>query len=260
MNCGRRNPALWGFAPLLRSLGDDFGLVKLLMGICGVLYAVSLLMSPGALTVRLSLDLFSVNMGPLLFLGASGAYPVLGAGHWWTLLSASLLHGSLLHILFNMLWVRDLAPPVAHLFGAGRMILIWTASSIVGFGASTLAQGFLSWLPLLGPRGQVTVGASAAIFGLLGALVCYGRRSGQTAMRQQVWTWAVVMFIFGLVMPGVDNWAHFGGFAGGYGAARWLDPLRPERPQHVLWALVCIVATLAAVGLSMLTFDRLPGS
>ena len=214
-------------------------------------------MSPGALVLRPSLDIFSVNKGPLLFLGASGATPVLRAGHWWTLLSASLLHGSLLHILFNMLWVRDLAPPVAHLYGAGRMVLIWTAASIGGFGASTLAQGFLPLLPFFGPRAGMTVGASAAIFGLLGALVCYGRRTGQSAMRQQIWTWAVVMFIFGLVMPGVDNWAHFGGFVGGYGAARWLDPLRPERPQHVFLALGCLAATLAAVALSMLTFDDL---
>ncbi len=225
------------------------------MGICGVLYVASLLMSPGALVVRLSFDIFSVNRGPLLYFGASGAIPVLGAGHWWTLLSATLLHGSLLHILFNMMWVRDLAPPVAHLYGAGRMVLIWTASSIGGFGASTLAQGFLSSVPFLGPRAGMTVGASAAIFGLLGALVCYGRRSGQSAMHRQVWTWAVVMFIFGLVMPGVDNWAHAGGFVGGYAAARWLDPLRPERSQHVLLALGCLAATLASVVASMLTFN-----
>ena len=74
-------------------------------------------------------------------------------------------------------------------------------------------------------------------------------------MRQQVWTWAVVMFIFGVMMPGVDNWAHAGGFVGGFASARWLDPLRPERPQHVLLALGCLVATLAAVAASMLTFN-----
>ncbi|MEO7796024.1 MAG: rhomboid family intramembrane serine protease [Thermoanaerobaculia bacterium] len=229
------------------------------MGICGVLYVISLLMSPGALVVRLSLDLFSVNGPPLLLLGASGAWATFGVGHWWTILSASLLHGSLLHILFNMLWVRDLAPPVAHLYGAGRMVLIWTAASIGGFGLSSFAQRFLSALPFLGPRAQMTVGASAAIFGLLGALVCYGRRSGQSAMRQQVWTWAIVMFVFGIVMPGVDNFAHFGGFAGGYGAARWMDPLQPQRPKHVLLALISIAATVLAVVASILTFrDFLP--
>ncbi|MEO8276071.1 MAG: rhomboid family intramembrane serine protease [Thermoanaerobaculia bacterium] len=231
--------------------------MQILMGVCGILYVVALLMSPGALVARLSLDLLSVQQYPLLLLGASGAFPVIVGGHWWTLLSASLLHASLLHIVFNMLWVRDLAPPVAKLYGAGRMVLIWTAASVGGFGLSTLAQWFVPPLPFFGPRAMVTVGASAAIFGLLGALVCYGRRSGQSTMRQQVWKWAVVMFIFGIIMPGVDNFAHFGGFLGGYVAARWLDPLRPERPQHVLLAVVCLIATLGAVVASILTVGDL---
>jgi rhomboid protease GluP len=48
-------------------------------------------------------------------------------------------------------------------------------------------------------------------------------------------------------MPGVDNWAHAGGFAGGYVAASLLDPLKPERTDHLLIALGCIVVTLASV-------------
>jgi rhomboid protease GluP len=222
-----------------------------------VLYLISLLLSPGALEMSGLMTLFSPGRRALFLLGASGAGPVWGLGHWWTVLSASLLHGGLVHILFNMLWVRDLAPPVANLYGAGRMVLIWTAASIVGFTASSTAQAFLPPFPLLGGgRADLTVGASAAIFGLLGALVCYGRRTGQSAMRQQVWTWAIVMFVFGLVMPGVDNWAHAGGFAGGYAAARALDPLKSERVQHLALALACLVATLLAVLLSVFLGTR----
>jgi rhomboid protease GluP len=214
-------------------------------------------MSPGAFQVRGLMSLLAPDQRALFLLGASGAMPVYGLGHVWTVLSASLLHGGLLHILFNMLWVRDLAPPVANLYGAGRMILIWTASSVIGFAASSTAQAFLPPFPLLGGGGRMTVGASAAIFGLLGALVCYGRRTGQSAMRQQVWTWAAVMFVFGLVMPGVDNWAHAGGFAGGYGAARALDPLKPERIQHLAWALVSLALTAVSVALSAVLGSRL---
>jgi len=191
-----------------------------------------------------------------LLLGASGALPVFGLGMWWTVLSAGFLHGSLLHILFNMMWVRDLAPPVANLYGAGRMVLIYSASSVVGFVVSSAAQAFLPPIPLLGGGGRMTVGASAAIFGLLGALVCYGRRTGQSAMHKQVWTWAAVMFVFGLVMPGVDNFAHAGGFAGGYGAARALDPLKPERVQHLAMALVCFVLTIVSVAFSFFYGSR----
>jgi rhomboid protease GluP len=65
------------------------------------------------------------------------------------------------------------------------------------------------------------------------------------------------MFVFGLVMPGVDNWAHLGGFVGGFGAARGLDPLKPERTRHMLWALVCLGLTAASIILSIVTGARL---
>ena len=92
-----------------------------------------------------------------------------------------------------------------------------------------------------------------SIFGLLGALVCYGRRTGQRAMHQQMWTWAVVMFLFGAIMPGVDNWAHAGGFLGGFAVARALDPLKPERTVHMAWALVCLLLTAVSIVLSIVT-------
>jgi rhomboid protease GluP len=76
-------------------------------------------------------------------------------------------------------------------------------------------------------------------------------------MHQQVWTWAVVMFVFGAIMPGVDNFAHAGGFLGGYGAARALDPLKPERTTHMIWALVCLALTAVSIVLSIVTGAQL---
>lgn len=231
--------------------------MQLLIGGCSVLFIVSVVLSPGALEMRGLMNLLAPDSRTLFLLGASGPLPVYGLGHVWTLLSASWLHGGLLHIFFNMMWVRQLAGPVAEIYGAGRMILVWTAASIVGFGLSSTAGAFLPSIPILGSHAPFTVGASASIFGLLGALVCYGRRSGQRAMHQQVWTWAVVMFVFGAIMPGVDNWAHAGGFLGGFLAARALDPLRPERTVHVLWAVVCLVLTLASIVISIVTGAQL---
>ena len=54
-------------------------------------------------------------------------------------------------------------------------------------------------------------------------------------------------------MRGVDNFAHAGGFFGGYLAARVLDPLKPERVDHILMALICIVLTFLAVAMSVLS-------
>jgi rhomboid protease GluP len=69
----------------------------------------------------------------------------------------------------------------------------------------------------------------------------------------------VVLFLLGFVMMGVDNWAHLGGYAGGYVAARWLDPLKPERTDHLLMALVALLLSAAAVVVSIVTGWSLRG-
>ena len=84
------------------------------------------------------------------------------------MLSAGWLHGGLLHILFNMNAVRQLCPPVADLYGPGRMMLIYTAGGVVGFAASSLTGFYLAGVPLLSGS-QLTIGASAPLFGLLGS-------------------------------------------------------------------------------------------
>ena len=165
-------------------------------------------------------------------------------------LTAGWLHGGVLHIFFNMMWVRQLAPATAEMYGASRMIIIYTIAGVVGFMASTMAALFPLPGPLLGSG--ITVGASAPIFGLLGALIYYGRRTGSTMVGDQAKSWALILFIFGFIVPGVDNWAHLGGFAGGYAASKFLDPLHPERLDHLIIALACLALTVIAVAFSFL--------
>ena len=62
---------------------------------------------------------------------------------------------------------------------------------------------------------------------------------------------AAILFVIGLVMPGIDNWAHAGGFGGGYLMARWLAPLKPERTDHQIAALLCIGLTILSVVASL---------
>jgi rhomboid protease GluP len=107
-------------------------------------------------------------------------------------------------------------------------------------------------IPVIGGA-YMTVGASAAIMGLLGAQVCYGRRTGSHIVRAAAWQYAVMLFFFGLIMPGVDNWAHAGGFGGGYVTALLLNPHKPERVDHLLGALVCLALTIAAIVASVVT-------
>ena len=245
LSCGRRNPGMWGLASLLRHIGDDMGFAMLVLWACGALYLACLAADPEGIRNQGLMSLFSPSSESLQRFGASGARPVFGFGRWWTLLSAGWLHASVLHILFNMLWVRDLAPPTARFYGPGRTVIIYTVAGVCGFSASTLAF-FVPFPPFL-RGGLLTVGASAPIFGLLGALLYYGRRAGSSHIGQQAKSLAITMLLFGFVMQGIDNWAHLGGLAGGYLTAKVLDPLRPERGNHVIAAVVCLALSLAAV-------------
>jgi rhomboid protease GluP len=240
--CGRANPGLWGFGPALRQLGADFGFVPLVIGACSTLYLLTLLVSGNQLqVVGGGLNFLAPSQSALFLFGMTGALPVYGLGRWWTLLSASWLHGSLLHILFNMLWVRDLGPTIADIIGPSRTVIIYTVAGFCGFLVSSSVG-----VPF-------TMGASASVFGLLGALVHYGKKSGSSLIRSQAMQYAVILFVFGFFMRGVDNFAHAGGFAGGYAMSAFFNPLTRERGDHLLIAVICVVATFLAVVVSVIT-------
>ena len=246
-SCGRRNPGLWGFAPLLRRLGNDLGFVPMIVYGSATMYVIALgltVMFGGDIMGRGSpLGLLAPSTGVQIALGASGALPVFGYGMWWSILSAGWLHASILHIFMNMMWVRNLGPATADLYGGPRMVIIYTAGSACGF----LLSAVLGLFPIPKFGAEITVGASAPIFGLLGALMYYGRRSGSSLVHAEAKGYAVAFFVFGLIFPGVDNAAHAGGFIGGYVAGMLLDPLKPERVNHMIGALVCLVATVLAI-------------
>lgn len=253
LSCGRWRPGMWGFAPLLRRLGAGDWLVPTVLGGCVALYVAALLVDPAGVQVRGVLSLLSPSAKSLFLLGASGAVPVVGFGRWWTLLSAAWLHGSLLHIAFNMLWMRSLLPAMVEAFGVGRTLAIYTVSSVAGFLASSLAGAYLGFLPSFLRGAHLTIGASAPLFGLLGALVWYGHRVGHPVVGKQALQWALMLGVMGFVIPGVDTWAHLGGFAGGLVAASLTRPLESERPRHLLVGWLCMLATAVAVLVSVLT-------
>ena len=247
LTCGRRNPGLWGFGPFLNRLGRDLGFTQFVLGACISLYMLMLIADPSGIGTGGLFNFLSPSDRTLFLFGESGAIPVFGYGRWWTVLTAGWLHAGLLHIFFNMMWVRQLSPATSEMYGPSRMIIIYTIAGITGFTASTLARVFV---PILGGAG-FTVGASAPIFGLLGALVYYGRRTGSSVVGDQAKSWAVMLFIFGFLLRGVDNWAHLGGFVGGYATAKFLDPLRPERVDHLIAALICLAVTAIAIVFSI---------
>ena len=245
-NCGRRNPGLWGYAPALRSLGQDLGFVPFVIGSCVVLFLLTLVYSAGQLRGTGVFSFGSPTRAALFLFGASGSLPVFDAGRWWTVLSAGWLHGGILHIFLNLLAVRQLAPAIADLFGPGRMVIIYTLGAIAGFSLSSFAGAYLPDLIIL--RGaDFTVGASASIAGLIGAVLAYGHRSGSTQARAYAMQYIIMLVIMGFLPMNVDNYAHLGGFGGGYFAAKVLDPLKKESIDHMALALGCLALSVISI-------------
>jgi rhomboid protease GluP len=168
-------------------------------------------------------------------------------GWYWTLLTAIYLHGSLLHIFFNVMWIRNLGPAVTEYYGPARAFVIFNVAGAFGFLVSNLASH------------SPSVGASGAIFGLLAALIVYGRRVGHTQLSAQVWQWAVVMFAMGFIMPSVNNWAHAGGFAGGWLTAQLMriGSERRESNSVMILAIALLGATIAGIVLSFVGVTRI---
>jgi membrane associated rhomboid family serine protease len=245
--CGRRNPGLWGFGPTIGRLVGGLNFAALVTVVAVTAYMASLALDPrAALAPRGVFDLFAPGLNALNTLGMAGAVPW-RAGRWWTVLTAIYLHGSLLHILFNLLWVRQLLPDVEEVYGQARTIVIFTLSGAAGFLLSDAAGN------------RFTLGASGAIFGVLGAMVWFGRRRGGlfgAAVLRQYGSWALILFVFGLLSGmGVDNWGHAGGFLGGWFMAIALGAgdERPERGIHRVLAASCLVLTAAAFALQIWT-------
>ena len=257
--CGQVQPGMWGLADALRKLGLRVDFTWLILRLCVGLYVLGLLISV-ALDGLGALFPSGGGFSPLGFLaptfsssellGMTGAYPVLLDGRWWTLLTAVYLHGSLLHIFFNMMWVRQLAPLVEDLFGPYRLFVIYTVAGVTGFVFSS-AMGVIAGLtgfsvPLFGAATH-SLGASGSIFGLLAAAIVYGRQQRSTLFTRQFLQWAVLLFVFGLIYPRVDNWAHAGGFVGGYGMAYLFSRERShEGPGTYIAAGLCVALTVVA--------------
>lgn len=140
------------------------------------------------------------------------------AGELWRLFTPMLLHGSILHILFNMYALRTLGPAMEQHYGHGRFLALYI---LAGF-AGNVASLALSANPSLG--------ASTSLFGLFGAegVFLYHNRAlfGDVAKDglRQILTLAVINLLIGL-SPGIDNWGHVGGLVGGTLFAWFAGPL-----------------------------------
>jgi rhomboid protease GluP len=241
-HCGLHSPgASWRNTFLFRSLLDDRQLIRIMIYVNAAMFILSLVVNPTATGFSMNpLAFLSPDNRSLLLLGATGTIPIGQLHRWWTVLSANYLHASILHLLFNMMAFYQIAPLILQEYGTYRMLALYTLSGVGGYLVS-----YLAGIPF-------TLGASAAVCGLIGAALYYGRSRGGyygQMVYQQVGGWALGIFFFGFLFPGINNWAHGGGLLCGVvaGAALGYRERLPETFVHKGVATICIVATLAAL-------------
>jgi rhomboid protease GluP len=140
-------------------------------------------------------------------------------GELWRLVSASFLHGGLVHLAVNGLALSAIGPTVERLYGRTLFLLIFVLGGAAGFAASTALVE------------QPSLGASAGIFALLGVLLGFALRHhrripppARRAMIREILTVAALNLALGLMVPFIDNAAHGGGFAGGLALGLLLWP------------------------------------
>jgi len=237
--CGISAPgAWWKNHGLLAFFHDPERLIRYLIGANIALYIISILLNPGQTAMHLHpFNFLAPDNRSLLLLGATGTLPIAGLHRWWSLVSANYLHGSLLHLIFNMLALRQLAPLVIQEYGLYRMFTIYTLGGVGGF--------LLSYLAGI----KFTIGASASVCALIGAALYYGKSRGGNygdLIYRQIGGWALGIFIFGFLVPGINNWGHGGGMAAGAlcGLLLGYQEQYRERLNHKLIGSICGIGTL----------------
>jgi membrane associated rhomboid family serine protease len=170
--------------------------------------------------------------------GDWGMWPVGIAigGEWWRLVTAAFLHGSFLHIAFNMYVLFALGPTLERILGHGRYLTLYVLAALGGGVASYVFSDIRT----------VSVGASGAIFGLMGALVVAGRR-----LRYDITQVLILLGInvaIGFFSPGTDWRAHLGGLVtGAVVAAIFVLPARRHRTAVQVSGIIAVVLGLGTL-------------
>jgi membrane associated rhomboid family serine protease len=154
--------------------------------------------------------------GPLVVLGGLSG-PRVASGEWWRILTSAFLHTGLIHLALNMAALYVFGTPLERALGGVRFAVLYLAS---------LAAGSFGVL-LLSPH-SLTVGASGAIFGLLGAILVGQRAAGISFRSSGILSLLVINLVFTFAVPGISIGGHLGGLAGGLAAGsllfRWRVP------------------------------------
>ena len=219
------------------------------IGVIGLMFMLMLAMNPDGIWRFTRYTALTFGAFAPIFLH----YP----GEWWRILGFGIIHGGIIHIAFNAFALSQVGPVVEGQLARARMLVVVTVTQL----AAALATYF--WYGMMTDRlVQTTVGASGWLFGLIGFGIVYLQRHGGDPMhRQALIQWAMYGAVFGLLMPGINNAAHIGGFLGG--AAMAMMPMHGRmkpREMDAIWnALAVICAVLWVVSLVFLAHSVFTG-
>jgi len=184
-------------------------------------------------------SIFALSLLVGSFARSFGMFPAaIAQGEWWRLFTSTLLHGSILHLLFNMYALYWLGPQLERSLGHVRFAALYVLSALGGSVASY-------WFS---PLNTLSVGASGAIFGLITATIVIGRET--RADVSQLVVLLGINVVIGFLQPGIDWRAHFGGAVTGAAVAYiYTKGTRLNRDQihRVGLAGIFIVLTLATL-------------
>jgi rhomboid protease GluP len=226
---------------LIRLFQSPAQFIKTIIYVNAGMFIISILLSTKMINVSFNpLTFLSPDSRSLLVLGATGVIPIDHMHRWWSLLSANYLHGGILHIFFNMIAFRQIAGLIIQVYGIHRMFILYTLGGIAGFFVSYLAHT------------NFTIGSSAAVCGLIGAALYYGKRRGGlygNMIYRQIGGWTLAIFIFGFLVPGIDNWGHAGGIAAGIagGLVLGYQERKKENRFHKTLAYVAAASTVVTL-------------
>lgn len=233
-------------APWVRRSQPIFSLTQILFGACVVVFIVMLALSDNPVAFLDPTHEFSPQIS--IRLGANYG-PLTLSGEWWRLLTYMFLHGSLLHIGFNMWCLWDLGAMCESLYGRWTFASIYFITGIAGGIAS------IAWNP-----GVWSVGASGAIFGLAGALIAsfylgefsLPRIAIKGTLRSLLF-FAGFNLLFGSMFPGIDNSCHIGGLVSGLALGAVIARLAPhtDAPLRRVTVVAMVALALVAVGLGV---------
>ncbi|HEY3739482.1 MAG TPA: rhomboid family intramembrane serine protease [Bryobacteraceae bacterium] len=213
----------------------------MLLVVNGAMWAVSVMLSKQAGNPRALMD---IDMNTLVSLGGKWSELIRHDGQWWRLVTAGFLHGGLFHILMNGWAMVQLGRQIDVIFGSARYLVIFFAATVGGFWLSTFES----------PR-SMSVGASAGLCGIIGAMIAVGflsRSNLALELRRSYIRYAIFVMAFGFVSTWlgwwpIDNMAHLGGIIGGFAAAMVTGLPRPANPiRDRFWTLAawaCVLVT-----------------